>query len=92
MPAVPYVDRADLPEAYRYLYEDNENGELNVYRALGNNPPVLQSLMRWGTTVVASSSTPSSLSAARTSSTASVGRGKETTAVTSRLLVSSVRT
>ena len=55
MPAVPYVERADLPEAYRYLYEDNENGELNVYRALGNNPPVLQSLMRWGTTVVASS-------------------------------------
>lgn len=55
MPAVPYVARSELPEDYRYLYDDNENGELNVYRALGNNPGVLQSLMRWGTTVVASS-------------------------------------
>lgn len=55
MPAVPYVERDELPEAYRYLYDDNENGELNVYRVLGNNPEVLQSLMRWGTTVVASS-------------------------------------
>jgi alkylhydroperoxidase family enzyme len=54
MPAVPYVERSELPEAYRYLYDDNENGELNVYRALGNNPEVLQSLMRWGTTVVGS--------------------------------------
>ena len=58
MPAVPYVERTDLPEAYRYLYEDNENGELNVYRALGNNPELLQSLMRWGTTVVAASGLP----------------------------------
>jgi alkylhydroperoxidase family enzyme len=55
MPAVPYVERSALPEDYRYLYDDNENGELNVYRALGNNPELLQSLMRWGTTVVASS-------------------------------------
>ena len=58
MPAVPYVERDELPEAYRYLYDDNENGELNVYRALGNNPEVLQSIMRWGTTVVASSGLP----------------------------------
>jgi alkylhydroperoxidase family enzyme len=55
MPAVPYVERSELPETYRYLYDDNENGELNVYRALGNNPEVLRSLMRWGTTVVGSS-------------------------------------
>lgn len=60
MPAVPYVERSELPEAYRYLYDDNENGELNVYRVLGNNPEVLQSLMRWGTTVVASSGLPRS--------------------------------
>lgn len=58
MPAVPYVERAALPEEYRYLYDDNENGELNVYKALGNNPEVLQSLMRWGTTVVAASGLP----------------------------------
>ena len=55
MPAVPYVERDELPEEFRYLYDDNENGELNVYRALGNNPEVLQSLMRWGTTAVAAS-------------------------------------
>ncbi|MEF8840969.1 MAG: hypothetical protein V5A62_05015 [Haloarculaceae archaeon] len=36
MPAVPYVERSELPEAYRYLYDDNENGELNVCRALGS--------------------------------------------------------
>jgi alkylhydroperoxidase family enzyme len=58
MPAVPYVERSELPEAYRYLYDDNENGELNVYRALGNNPELLQSIMRWGTTAVASSGLP----------------------------------
>lgn len=58
MPAVPYVERSALPEDYRYLYDDNENGELNVYRALGNNPELLQSLMRWGATVVASSGLP----------------------------------
>ena len=60
MPAVPYVERSELPEAYRYLYDENENGELNVYRALGNNPELLRSLMRWGTTVVASSGLPRS--------------------------------
>ena len=58
MPAVPYVERDELPEEFRYLYDDNENGELNVYRALGNNPEVLQSLMRWGTTAVAASGLP----------------------------------
>jgi alkylhydroperoxidase family enzyme len=58
MPAVPSVERSTLPEEYRYLYDDNENGELNVYRALANNPVVLQSLMRWGTTVVAASGLP----------------------------------
>lgn len=46
IPAVPYVECAALPEEYRYIYDDNENGGLNVYRALGNDPEVLQSLTR----------------------------------------------
>jgi len=46
---VPYVEKEDLPEEYRYLFEENEAGELNVFKAVGNNPSVLQSYMRWGT-------------------------------------------
>ena len=49
MAHVPYVEKEDLPEEYRYLFEENEAGELNVFKAVGNNPPVLQSYMRWGT-------------------------------------------
>lgn len=49
MAHVPYVEKGDLPEEYRYLFEENEAGELNVFKAVGNNPAVLQSYMRWGT-------------------------------------------
>lgn len=51
MARVPSVDTADLPEEYRYLFEENELGTLDLFRALGNNPPILQSYMRWGTTL-----------------------------------------
>lgn len=46
---VPYVEKEDMPEEYRYLFEENEAGELNVFKAVGNNPAVLRSYMRWGT-------------------------------------------
>lgn len=49
MAHVPLLDPEDLPEEYRYLFEENELGVLNLFRALGNNPPLLQSYMRWGT-------------------------------------------
>lgn len=51
MAHVSYVETEDLPEEYRYLFTKNEAGVLNLFRALGNNPPVLQSYMRWGTTL-----------------------------------------
>lgn len=51
MAHVSYVEAEDLPEEYRYLLEKNDNDEVNLFRALGNNPPVLQSYMRWGTTL-----------------------------------------
>jgi len=51
MARVPLLETDDLPEDYRYLFEDNELGVLNLFRALGNNPPVLQSYMRWGSTL-----------------------------------------
>lgn len=49
MAHVPYVEKEDMPEEYRYLFEENEAGELNVFKAVGNNPAVLRSYMRWGT-------------------------------------------
>jgi 4-carboxymuconolactone decarboxylase len=49
MPRVPYVEKADLPAEYQYLFENNEVGELNIFKAVGNNAPVLQGYMRWGT-------------------------------------------
>lgn len=51
MARVPYLDRADLPADYRYLFDQNELGTLNIFRALGNEPSVLQSYMRFGTTL-----------------------------------------
>lgn len=48
MSHVPLVDASDLPESYRYLLDDDVMGELNIFRAMGNNPPVLQGYMRFG--------------------------------------------
>lgn len=50
MVRVPYRDREDLPPDYRYLLDEEVLGERNIFRALGNNPPVLQSYMRFGNT------------------------------------------
>lgn len=45
------LHREDLPEEYRYLLSEDALGERNIFRAMGNNPPVLQSYMRYGTTL-----------------------------------------
>ena len=51
MARVPLVDREDRPEEYQYLLHEDALGERNIFRAIGNAPPVLQSYMRYGTTL-----------------------------------------
>ncbi|PSP76755.1 carboxymuconolactone decarboxylase family protein [Halobacteriales archaeon QS_3_64_16] len=51
MARVPLVDREAFPEEYQYLLGEDALGERNVFRAIGNAPPVLQSYMRYGTTL-----------------------------------------
>lgn len=51
MARVPLVDRDDLPEEYQYLLGEDALGERNIFRAIGNSPRVLQSYMRYGTTL-----------------------------------------
>lgn len=51
MARVPLPAREDLPDEYQYLLAEDVLGARNIFRAFGNNPPVLQSYMRYGTTV-----------------------------------------
>lgn len=51
MSRVPLVDQSDLPEDYQYLMDEDALGERNIFRAMGNNPPILKSYMLYGTTV-----------------------------------------
>ncbi len=51
MTRVPLPARDDLPDEYQYLLAEDVLGARNIFRAFGNNPPVLQSYMRYGTTV-----------------------------------------
>lgn len=51
MARVPLLRQEDLPEDYQYLLSEDALGEPNVLRAIANNPPVLQSYMRYGTTL-----------------------------------------
>lgn len=51
MAHLPRVDKDDLPESHRYLFEENDVGELNLFAALANNHHILQSYLRWGTTL-----------------------------------------
>jgi alkylhydroperoxidase family enzyme len=51
MARVPLLDRTDLPEEYRYLLDEDVMGELNLFRAMGNNPEVFQSYVRYGSTL-----------------------------------------
>ncbi|MFC7157104.1 carboxymuconolactone decarboxylase family protein [Halomarina halobia] len=41
--------QSDLPEEYRYLLGEDALGELELLRAIGSNPRVLQTYMRHGT-------------------------------------------
>lgn len=51
MARVPLPAREELPDDYQYLLAEDVLGPRNIFRAFGNNPPVLQSYMRYGTTV-----------------------------------------
>jgi 4-carboxymuconolactone decarboxylase len=51
MARVPLHRRSDLPEEYQYLLDDDVLGERNIFRAIGNAPSILQSYMRYGTTL-----------------------------------------
>lgn len=51
MARVPYADPEDMPEEYRYLLTETDIGDAHIIRSFANNPPVLQSYMRWGTTL-----------------------------------------
>lgn len=51
MARVSLLEQADLPEEYRYLLDEDAMGEINLLRAMANNPDVLQSYMRYGSTL-----------------------------------------
>lgn len=51
MSRVPLVKKDHLPEEYEYLFETDSLGERNILQAIGNNPKILQSYMRYGTTL-----------------------------------------
>lgn len=51
MARVPLLRQGDLPEEYQYLMSEDSLGEQNIFRAMGNNPKVMQSYMRYGTTL-----------------------------------------
>ncbi|MEF8843329.1 MAG: carboxymuconolactone decarboxylase family protein [Haloarculaceae archaeon] len=46
---VPLLDRSDLPEEYRYLFDEDVLGELNLFRTMGHVPRTMQAYMRFGT-------------------------------------------
>ena len=46
---VPLLDPGDVPEEYRYLYDEDVLGELNLFRAMGHAPRAMQAYMRYGT-------------------------------------------
>lgn len=47
MARLPLREHSDVPEEFQYLLE-SEVGDLNMIRAIANNPPILQSYLRWG--------------------------------------------
>ena len=51
MARLPYLDRDDLPEQYRYLFDNlsREGGRVgNLFRVLGHSPRLLHQFMRLG--------------------------------------------
>lgn len=55
MARIALPEREDLPEEYRYLLSEDALGELNLLRAMGTNPQILQTYMRHGTALWESS-------------------------------------
>ena len=46
---VPLLRQSDLPEDYRYLFDEDALGELNLFGAMGHVPRTMQAYMRFGT-------------------------------------------
>lgn len=46
---VPLLRRDDLPADYRYLFETDDLGELNLFGALAHVPRAMKAYMRYGT-------------------------------------------
>lgn len=46
---VPLVTQEQLPEDYRYLFDEDVLGELNLFRSMGHVPRAMQAYMRYGT-------------------------------------------
>lgn len=46
---VPLLEKSDLPEEYRYLFDEDVLGELNLFGAMGHVPRAMQAYMRFGT-------------------------------------------
>ncbi|QFU84683.1 carboxymuconolactone decarboxylase family protein [Natronorubrum aibiense] len=51
MARVPLQRQADLPDDYQHLLSEDAMGELHLLCAMANNPDILQSYMRYGTTL-----------------------------------------
>tara|TARA_B110000116_G_scaffold270160_1_gene287593 strand:- start:130 stop:663 length:534 start_codon:yes stop_codon:yes gene_type:complete len=51
MGRIEFKNQKDLPEDYQYLMGKDVLGERNIFRAMGNNPPILKSYMLYGSTL-----------------------------------------
>ena len=51
MARTPLLEQSELPDDYQYLLGEEAMGEINLLRAMANNPDVLGSYMRYGTTL-----------------------------------------
>jgi alkylhydroperoxidase family enzyme len=51
MVRVPLLEQSELPDDYQYLLDEDAMGEINLLCAMANNPDVLQSYMRYGTSL-----------------------------------------
>ncbi|AUV82792.1 carboxymuconolactone decarboxylase family protein [Salinigranum rubrum] len=46
---VPLLTQSDLPEEYRYLFDNEALGDLNLFRSMAHVPRAMQAYMRFGT-------------------------------------------
>ena len=47
MARVPLLEAADLPEEYRYLFTENDVGDVHIFQAMANAPELFQWYMRY---------------------------------------------